>query len=67
MGIGLAFWIIFLLVIIFGVLGWNVGPDNPYRQRVYGGFGLLLLILIFLLGWAEFGFILQGTDMPRHR
>lgn len=67
MGIGLAFWIIFLFVILLGVLGWNVNPDNPYRTRIFGGWGLLILILIFLLGWAEFGFILQGSDSPRHR
>ena len=67
MGIGLAFWIIFLAIIILGILGWNVDPASPYRTRLFGGWGLLVLVLLFLLGWAEFGFILQGETARQPR
>ncbi len=53
MTIGLVFWIIFLICIIFNV--WRVYPD--WKQ---GGGSLIVYVLIFLLGWRVFGFIIQG-------
>ena len=52
---GLLFWVIWVLCLLFGV-GWNrglVGPWGPY------GFGFIVLILLFLLGWHDFGFVVQ--------
>jgi hypothetical protein len=58
MSIGFVFWLLMLLWILFGLyVGW---PGRP--QIAYGPIGsnLLLFILLFLLGWAVFGFIIQG-------
>lgn len=53
MSLGLAFWIVFLVVVIFGA----------YRGRsnwgVWAGDWLPILFLIFLLGWEVFGFVLR--------
>ncbi len=53
MTIGLAFWILMLLWLIFG-LAWN-WPGTPIGP--YGPLGntLLLFILLLLLGWRAFG------------
>jgi hypothetical protein len=52
---GLAFWLIMLLWILFSLF-WN---RAELRSGNYGFFGgnLMLFILLFLLGWATFGFI----------
>lgn len=63
MPIGIFFWAIFLFVIIFGGFWWRNGAGWSYGNP--GGYGLMIL-LIFLLGWAEFGFILQGGRAPFH-
>jgi hypothetical protein len=63
MPIGYLFWAIFLVMIIFGGLWWRNGAAWVYGNS--GGYGLIL-VLIFLLGWAEFGFILQGGRVPFH-
>jgi hypothetical protein len=55
MPIGLLFWILMILWIIFW--GWTTwGPGATYA---WGG-SFLLFVLLFLLGWHDFGFILQG-------
>jgi hypothetical protein len=56
MPIGYIFWAIFLVIIILNIVGWRAGPNWEYGWTG----NLVILILIFLLGWAEFGFILQG-------
>lgn len=53
MGIGLLFWILAILTVIFG-LGGLWGPE-PYRRNAWGGFGLILFILVILIGWHDFG------------
>lgn len=57
MSIGLLFWI---LMILWFVFGW-VYQTNPAVFGSYGWFGnsLLLFILLFLLGWHEFGFVIH--------
>ena len=55
MPIGYVFWAIFLVIIILSVVGWR----NPSWQYGWTS-NLVILILIFLLGWHDFGFILQG-------
>jgi hypothetical protein len=56
MYIGTLFWAIFLIILIFGFMSYRAGPQWQYGP--YGNW--IIYVLIFLLGWAEFGFILQG-------
>ena len=49
-----------MLMIIWAVFGgvwWRNGSAWVYG---WGGNMLLLFVLLFLLGWHDFGFILQG-------
>lgn len=55
MTIGLCFWILMLLTLVFGI-GW--GWEWP--NRVAFGRSLLLWFLLFLLGWSVFGFPIKG-------
>jgi len=48
MSIGLAFWVIMLVWLVFGV--WSSWPD----LKSSGGTGLLFILLV-LLGWKVFG------------
>ena len=57
MPIGLLFWVLFIIWLIFGGVWWRQGPTWQYGWS--GGF-ILVMVLIFLLGWNDFGFILQG-------
>jgi hypothetical protein len=57
MPIGLLFWMLMLLSLfgLFGIGWWGWGgARGPFMS------GFLLWFLIFLLGWHDFGFILQG-------
>jgi len=56
MTLGLAYWILMLLWLVFG-LALHFGPAWPYWG--WGG-GLLLFILLLLLGWRVFGPPLHG-------
>ena len=47
MTLGLAFWILMLIWLVFG-LAWHFGPPWPYWG--WGG-GALLFVLLLLLGW----------------
>jgi hypothetical protein len=52
---GLLFWILMILWFFFG-LWWN------YEQPGFKGWlgsSLLLFVLLFILGWAVFGFVVQ--------
>ncbi len=53
MSAGVWYWLILVLSIIFGGLGYY-GPE-PYRRGIVGGFGLVLVILLGLLGYHVFG------------
>jgi hypothetical protein len=57
MPIGILFWALMIIWLAFGGIWWNQGATWRYG---WGGNTLLLFFLLFLLGWAEFGFILQG-------
>lgn len=46
----LAFWIVYLVGLVVGLC---------YRRGELGGWLIFLLILVFLLGWAVFGFPIQ--------
>ncbi len=47
------FWLILVLSVVFGGLGY-FGPE-PYRRSIFGGFGVVVLILLSLLGLRVFG------------
>ena len=51
---GLAFWIIWLIALIFG--GWL---GYGYGLNAYTGGNLISMVLFFLLGWQVFGFPIQ--------
>jgi hypothetical protein len=57
MSIGLAFWVLMLVWLVFGI-GWHFGfvPGTvaPWAN------GLLIFILLGLLGWHSFGPPLHG-------
>lgn len=57
MSIGLIFWIIMLLWLIFSI-SWNRG----WVDAAYGPIGssLLLFVLFLLLGWRVFGAPIHG-------
>jgi hypothetical protein len=62
MTIGFLFWLLMLLWLIFGLYWtWPTSPQ-PGTWAPYGPFGssLLLFILLFLLGWKNFGFPIHG-------
>ena len=58
MTIGLLYWICFILCIVLGAYT-NRASIAGGNYGVLGG-GLLLLIMLFLLGWYCFGFVVQG-------
>jgi hypothetical protein len=60
MGMGLLFWILMLLWLVFGLYwNWPAGGGAPAAYGPIGG-NLLLFILLLLLGWHEFGSPIHG-------
>lgn len=57
MPIGILFWILMILWLLFG-LYWNRSDLRGGNYGVFGG-NLLLFILLGLLGWKTFGAPLQ--------
>jgi hypothetical protein len=59
LSIGLLFWILMIVAVVFGAwIGWPVaGAPNGWRPF---GFNLLLWVLLFLLGWGVFGAPIGG-------
>ena len=59
MSIGFIFWLLWLLGLIFGVLG---SQPVTIGGRTFPGWpqSVLLWILLGLLGWGIFGFIIKG-------
>jgi hypothetical protein len=53
MPIGILFWAIYILCLIFGVWGYWEPAQPSWRQRV-GGY-LALWVLVGLVGWRIFG------------
>ena len=56
MSIGLLFWILMLLSLIFGWWHWSGGAGRYGRV----GVNLLLIVLLALLGWKVFGAPIHG-------
>jgi hypothetical protein len=57
MSLGLAFWILMLIWLIFGLyFGYQSTAYSPY---LIGG-NLMLFVLLLLLGWQVFGPPLRG-------
>jgi len=56
MSIGLLFWVIFVICLIFGV--W--GRTDVGRAYWVDYNGWVVFVLLFLLGWRVFGFVIQG-------
>jgi hypothetical protein len=55
MTLGLAFWILMLIWLVFGFWQYRTTPNWPNA-----GGDLLLFILLLLLGWHAFGAPLHG-------
>lgn len=58
MSIGVLFWVLIILSVIFG--GWSSWPDSKAPGFVRSGGSLLTLVLIALLGWRVFGAALHN-------
>jgi len=54
MDIGLLFWIIMVVALLFG--GWSLRSGTG---PVWGN-SLLTWVLFFLVGWKIFGFVIRG-------
>ena len=55
MRIGLLFWILMLVWLVFGIWSfWPAGSGGPVLYGPLGG-GVMLLLLVGLLGWKVFG------------
>jgi hypothetical protein len=56
MSIGLLFWVL-MIISLFGWWGTNFqgwgGPNGPHVS------GFMLFVLLFLLGWHDFGFVIH--------
>jgi hypothetical protein len=52
---GMVFWIVMLIWLIIGVFYHYNNRDNKY----FAGFHVLIWCLLFLVGWALFGFPIQ--------
>jgi hypothetical protein len=55
MSIGLIFWVLMLIWLIFGVLS----RTSPVMSSYPWAGDLLIFILLFLLGWHAFGFMVH--------
>lgn len=59
MTIGLVYWILMLLWFIFGTRPYFVGRTSPINWSIAGG-DFILFLLMFLLGWHDFGPPIHG-------
>lgn len=55
--LGVVFWILMIIALVFGVWIGYAPTGAPWRPF---GFNLLLFVLLFLLGWKAFGFPIGG-------
>lgn len=52
MSISLLFWVIYILTIVFAIIGnWPLNAANAKPTAI----SIVILVLIGLLGWAQFG------------
>ena len=62
MPIGLLFWIIMAVWIVSRVtFAWRGPAAGPYGPYMVVGSDIMILVLLFLLGWHDFGFIIQRS------
>ncbi len=54
MGANIWFWLIYVLVGVFGIFGMNPWRPAPYAWGPFGGW-LILFILVGILGLHDFG------------
>ncbi len=57
MSVGLLFWVLYLVALVFGM--WSNWPASGPAFRPIGG-TLLFFVLIGLLGWKVFGAAVHG-------
>jgi hypothetical protein len=55
MSIGLIFWVLMLIWLVFGVLS----RTSPLMASYPWAGDVLIFILLFLLGWHDFGFMVH--------
>lgn len=55
MTIGLLFWLLYVLWVVLVFVG--LWPEGRWKAS---GATLIEMALVFLLGWATFGFIIKG-------
>lgn len=55
---GLFFWLLMVLWLVLGFFAVRPSTGQPWTP-VLAGFHFLLFVLLFLLGWAVFGFVIQ--------
>ncbi len=58
MTLGIAFWILMLLWLVFGF--WQTWWSQPTPNYPLVGGNVLLFVLLLLLGWHEFGAPIHG-------
>jgi len=57
MALGVLFWLLMLILLVFGFLGaW----PRAAEQRMSLGYGIVWWLLLAVLGWAVFGPALRG-------
>ena len=57
MPIGILFWVLMIIWLIFGVWGdYTAGQPYPLRR---GGYHLLTFVLFAIIGWKLFGSVVQ--------
>lgn len=59
MTLAFLFWFFMLLWLLFGLIGAYPFPTDRRGWAITGG-GFLLWLLLFVLGWAVFGFPIKG-------
>ncbi len=57
MPLGILFWVIYVIAILFGVWSNYVANDPAWPRRA-GAYGVLWL-LVGMLGWATFGAVVK--------
>lgn len=55
MPIGIVFWVLMLIVLVFGIM-----TRSPAFAAYGWGWNWLLFVLLFLLGWKVFGFAVHA-------
>lgn len=58
MTIGLLFWIVFVIWVIFGAYR-RYNPNAPVLAN-----DIIVAVLLFLLGWGVFGFVVRNDGAP---